>query len=94
MRTFGQNRSFPETENPADAGFLIGNYRPTPVIRQTPMNSKFIPESGRSVTACDLYLTNPKQLVSDEKNEGGKHTVKPSQVDSGLGYQGRQQRTA
>ena len=28
----GQNRSFPETENPADAGFLIGNYRPEPAL--------------------------------------------------------------
>jgi hypothetical protein len=22
------NRSFPESENPADAGFLVGDYRP------------------------------------------------------------------
>jgi len=34
-------------------------------------------EGGYSGTACDLSLTNPKQLVSDKKHEKGKHTLKP-----------------
>jgi len=32
MTGFGHNRSFPETENPACAGFLNGDFRPVPVL--------------------------------------------------------------
>jgi len=60
--------------------------RHSPNFSERPVNT----QSGRSGTACDLYLTNPKQIVSDEKHEGGKHTVKPGGVDSGFRHRGGQ----
>jgi len=38
----------PDTENPADTGFLKGNYRPIHVIHQIAVNGRFALISGRS----------------------------------------------
>jgi len=41
MTGIGHNRSFLGTENPADTGFLIGDYRPTPDLHGRPAKGDY-----------------------------------------------------
>ena len=60
MSGVGHNRSFPGTENPAYAGFLIGDYRPQLAVPEIPVNGNYAATPDVHVLQSVLTLSASK----------------------------------